>query len=437
MKNGHVLSVVVVGSGLVGVVVGSVLSKYANVVIYDRELVKVDRWIRHDPPFFEPGLEGLLRESNVHFTASPRCLDTADIIILCINFSHSSLLADTLDMFHNTCGSPQRKIIVEKSTFPLNTCTQITHALLAHPTHFDILSIPEFLSQGSAIRDALCPDRVLVGCDGSESGLRARDTLIGLYANWVPREKILTQSIYSTELSKLASNALLAQRISSINSFTAICDASGANISQLTHSLSTDRRIRGEYLSPSLAFGGSCLEKDLRMLVYLCESLNLHHVARYWNSVIEMNDYQLHRFIQRVKEIVVGIESVKITVLGLAFKKDTGDLRLSPSIRVIKELLRQLPDIHFSVYDPVVTSWQIINEFDASEKVEPCQSIDEAAINTHCILLLTNWDEFYTQIDWNAIYQKINPPGWVLDGHLIVDVKQLELIGYKVYQIGH
>lgn len=450
MKNPQVL---VVGSGLVGVIVGCVLSKYCSVTIYDKDRSRIEAWMERNPPFYEPGLEDLVEDSDVQFTASSECINAADIIILCINYSAASNLDDTLNLFHQECRTPSRKIIIEKSTLPLNTSEHIRHSLRNHPAHFDILSIPEFLSQGTAIQDSLSPDRVLIGCDMSEGGLRAQKTLIDVYAKWVPRSKILTQSIWSTELSKLASNALLAQRISSINSFIAICDTSGASITQLTQSLSTDRRIGGEYLSPSLAFGGSCLEKDLQLLVYLCEALNLHHVAQYWKCVIEMNDYQLHKFIKRVTEAVEGIEHPKIAVLGwvellrsrlishthprLAFKKDTGDLRLSPSIRVIKKLLKEHRSIHFSVYDPVVTPSQISHEFESREGIEVCQSIYKAATNSHCVLLLTNWEEFYTQIDWNAIYQKMKSPRWVLDGHLIVDVGQLQSMGYNVYQIGY
>ncbi|TIA92739.1 hypothetical protein E3P99_00466 [Wallemia hederae] len=434
MKNSHV---VVVGGGVVGVTLGCVLSRFLNVTVYDRDDQRIQRWLLCSPPFYEPGLAELVDGSSVAFTSSANCLDSADIVILCINYSVESDLRDTLHLISSECTTKSHRIIVDKSTLPLNTSQRIKHFFNNHHSHFDILSIPEFLSQGTAIRDCLSPSRVLIGCDTSESGIAAQNTLIDVYAQWVPRSKILTQNIWSTELSKLASNALLAQRISSINSFTAICDATNANIGQLTQSLATDTRIGSDYLHPSVGFGGSCFEKDLKMLIYLCESLDLVLVAEYWKGVLAMNDYQLQRFVRRVQDTINGVEHPHVAVLGLSFKKDTGDVRLSPSVRIIKDLLAQHNTVRFTVCDPAVTEMQTMNEFDGCKRVHYCHGIAEAVNQSHCLLLLTNWPEYHTQIDWTAVYDSMHEPRWVLDGHSIVDVEKLISLGFNVYQVGH
>ncbi|TIB82738.1 nucleotide sugar dehydrogenase [Wallemia mellicola] len=438
------MNLTVIGSGLVGTITAATISSKTgyNVFVFDRDIVRIRYWNSKNFPIFEPQLDSLIDSCHsLTFTTDIDSIRNADIVVLAVDTPiEQSTQSISLRNLKDACmliaqNSNTDKIIVEKSTVPVNTACTIKELLSSNTRcKFQVLSNPEFLSQGTAVVDCLYPDRILIGCDNTEKGLQAQKTLADIYACWVPRHKILTQRLWSAELSKLASNAFLAQRISSLNSLSAVCEATGANIEEVSESIGSDKRIGLHYLRVLEAL---VLRKlDLLNLVYLCRSCNIPEVANYWMQVIEMNNYQINRFSKRVIETLKCYETPKVSVLGLAYKKDTGDTRMSPSIKVIKEVLETNSiKASVTVYDPKVTPIQITNELD--DKVTVAHSIIEATKGAHMILILTNWDEFYTTLKWIDIYQEMEKPAWIFNGHLGLKIEELRDIGFNVYQIGY
>ena len=308
---------------------------------------------------------------------------------------------------------------------------------------FDILSNPEFLAEGTAIDDLFAPDRVLIGSLQTPEGIDACKALMSVYANWVPTERILTVGLWSSELSKLAANAMLAQRISSVNALSAICEATGASIDEVAYAVGKDTRMGSKFLKASVGFGGSCFQKDILNLVYLSESLHLPEVAKYWRAVVEMNEYQKDRFARKVVDTLFNtITGKKIAILGWAFKKDTGDTRESPSISIANHFLSEKARI--TCYDPQVTESQIwldLTDYGAvpAEPIKQhfsiCKTAEEACANAEAIVICTEWDEF-KELDWEAIYAKCPRPAFVFDGRLMLDRKKLQKIGFTVITIG-
>lgn len=311
---------------------------------------------------------------------------------------------------------------------------------------FDILSNPEFLAEGTAIADLLKPDRVLIGSLQTEEGLAAQKALADVYANWVPRERVITMNLWSSELSKLAANALLAQRISSINALSAICEATEADVDEVAYACGLDTRIGPKFLKASVGFGGSCFQKDILNLVYLSQSLHLPEVAAYWKAVVDMNEYQKQRFAHRVVSSLFNtITGKKIAVLGFAFKKDTGDTRESAAISLVKYFRQERARI--SIYDPKVEHEQIWMDLtepgvvddraDAQKYVTIAPDAATACDGADAIVVLTEWNEFKdTNMDYTALYKKMNKPAFIFDGRLILDAKKLRQIGFKVETIG-
>jgi UDPglucose 6-dehydrogenase len=343
--------------------------------------------------------------------------------------------------------SKSGKIVVEKSTVPVRTADSIKRVLKAASPHsFQVLSNPEFLAEGTAVDDLLSPSRVLIGGEQTPEGLQAIETLASVYANWVPRAQIITTNLWSSELSKLVANAFLAQRVSSINSITALCEETDADIDEIARSIGTDHRIGGKFLKASVGFGGSCFQKDILNLVYICESFGLHEVSEYWNQVVKMNDYQKRRFAQKmVKNMFNTITGKKIAIFGFAFKKDTGDTREAAAAYVMRDLLDERASL--SVYDPKVTRAQMFEEFaytlNVSEETVPgvdkmittCSSAMEAATGAHAIALMTEWDEF-TTYDYKQIYSVMSKPAFIFDGRNVLNHAALREIGFEVYAIG-
>jgi UDPglucose 6-dehydrogenase len=306
------------------------------------------------------------------------------------------------------------------------------------------LSNPEFLAEGTAISDLFGPDRVLIGSLQTEDGKNACASLAGVYANWVPQERILTVGLWSSELSKLAANAMLAQRISSVNALSAICEATGANIDEVAHAVGYDSRVGNKFLRASVGFGGSCFQKDILNLVYLSESLHLPEVAAYWRQVVEMNEYQKKRFSKSVVDTLFNtITGKRIAVLGFAFKADTGDTRESAAITLIRDF--QAEKALINIYDPQVVHSQIWADLaeaspqtplEATKKqVTICSSAIEACKNAEAVVIATEWKEF-REINWEEIYAGMNKPAFVFDGRLLVDAEKLRQIGFKVKTIG-
>jgi UDPglucose 6-dehydrogenase len=311
---------------------------------------------------------------------------------------------------------------------------------------FQVLSNPEFLAEGTAIQDLLFPSRVLIGGEQTPDGIKAIQTLVDVYANWVPRPQILTTNLWSSELSKLVANAYLAQRVSSINSITALCEETDADIDEISRAIGSDPRIGSKFLKASVGFGGSCFQKDILNLVYICESFGLKEVADYWHQVILMNDYQKHRFAHRiVKAMFNTITGKKIAIFGFAFKKDTGDTRESAAAYVMKDLLDE--NAQLSVYDPQVEREQMFLEFDYTlhvntttypqlhSQIVTAKSAIEAATGAHAIAIMTEWDEF-TAYDYRKIHDVMSKPAFIFDGRNILNHAQLREIGFEVYAIG-
>merc|ERR1712238_118741 len=341
------------------------------------------------------------------------------------------------------------KIVVEKSTVPVRTAGAIARILSANENSdvtFQVLSNPEFLAEGTAMTDLLNPDRVLIGGPQTPAGLEAIETVVKVYANWIPREQILTTNLWSSELSKLVANAFLAQRVSSINSISALCEATGANVSEISRAVGMDSRIGNRFLQSSVGFGGSCFQKDILNLVYLCETFGLDECASYWNQVILMNNYQKKRFSEKmVGKMFNTVTGKKIAVLGYAFKKDTGDVRETPSMFVVNDLFAEGAKIH--VYDPEVKREDMWNEMDYTLSMNKSNTPGlEDAITTspdaysacdgaHSIAILTEWDEFKS-LDYERIYKSMAKPAFIFDGRNILDYDALRKIGFEVHAVG-
>ncbi|HAL72313.1 MAG TPA: nucleotide sugar dehydrogenase, partial [Verrucomicrobiales bacterium] len=327
----------------------------------------------------------------------------------------------------------------EKSTIPVKTAEAI-HSILASNgkgLKHQVLSNPEFLAEGTAVADLSNPDRILIGGETTPEGQAAIEALVSVYAHLVPRERILTTNLWSSELSKLVANAFLAQRISSINSISALCETTGADVDEVARAIGTDSRIGPKFLKASVGFGGSCFQKDVLNLVYLCGHFGLPEVAAYWDHVIRMNDWQKRRFSERViRTLFNTVTGKRIAVLGFAFKKDTNDTRESAAIYVCKDLLEERA--HLAIHDPKVKPEQIRKDLVLSpedERVTFAASAEEAAQGAHALLVLTEWDAF-KNADFEAIYENMLKPAWIFDGRNVLDRPKLEQIGFKVYSIG-
>lgn len=433
-----------------------------QVTIVDLNQARIDAWNDKDfnLPIYEPGLVDVVKEArgrNLFFsTEVDKGIAEADLIFVSVNTptKKSGLGAGfAADLNYIELAtrriaevSTSSKIVVEKSTVPCRTAESMRTILEANAKpncRFDILSNPEFLAEGTAISDLFAPDRVLIGSLQTEEGKDACAALSSVYANWVPKDRILTVGLWSSELSKLAANAMLAQRISSVNALSAICEATGANIDEVAYAVGRDSRVGSKFLKASVGFGGSCFQKDILNLVYLSESLHLPAVAKYWHAVVEMNEHQKDRFAKKIVDTLFNtITGKRIAVLGFAFKKDTGDTRESASISLINHFRAERARV--SVYDPEVTESQIwldltnYGEIPAEEvqkSVTVSKSAMEACKGAEAIVIATEWDEFKT-LDWQTIYDSMNKPSFVFDGRLILDRVALTKIGFKVVTIG-
>jgi UDPglucose 6-dehydrogenase len=341
------------------------------------------------------------------------------------------------------------KIIVEKSTLPVRTAETIKR-ILVHSPHgatFDVLSNPEFLAEGTAVKDLENPDRVLIGGESAE----AIETLAAVYARWVPRERILTTNLWSSELSKLAANAFLAQRISSINAMSSLCEATQADVDEVAYAIGRDSRIGPKFLKASVGFGGSCFQKDILNLVYLCQHYGLQEVAEYWEQVVKLNDHQKHRFSRRiVRSLFNTVAGKRIAIWGYAFKKDTNDTRESAAIYVCRDLL--IEHASLAVYDPRVSPSQIkadllqafrndhgeVSARDRAlveENLIICDSAYEAANGAHGIAVLTEWDEF-RDLDPAQLFESVFKPAFMFDGRNLLDHAAYRRAGFEVYAIG-
>ena len=453
-----VKNVCCIGAGYVGGPTMAVIAQKnpdVRVTVVDINQERIDGWNSGELPVFEPGLLEVVREArgrNLFFTTKvEETIAAADVIFVSVNtptkeFGVGKGSAANL-MFVEKCArtiarvSTSDKIVVEKSTVPVRTAEFLKQILHAEGSihQFEIISNPEFLAEGTAIKDLNDPDRVLIGGDQTPEGQAAVAAVSSLYEAWVPKERILTTNLWSSELSKLTANAFLAQRISSINSISALCERTDADVEEVGRAIGMDSRIGGKFLRSSVGFGGSCFQKDILNLVYLCDFFGLPEVADYWRKVVEMNDYQKARFVRRIMGAMFNtVSGRRIAVFGFAFKKDTNDTRESPAISVCRDLLEEQAVLR--IYDPRVGEEQILRNLgldpeSARGRVEVVADPYEAVDQADAITVLTEWDEF-REYDYGRIYGAMRKPAHVFDGRNLLDRKALDGIGFTVHSIG-
>lgn len=425
-----------------------------KVTVCDINEQRIAAWNSDTLPIFEPELDDVVnsvRGKNLFFTTDvDGAIRNATIIFVSVNTPTKAVgvgAGEAADLTHwelaarriaAVCAKDfaSHKIIVEKSTVPVKTADAIGHIMCAEAPNvdFQVLSNPEFLAEGTAIRDLQTPDRVLIGGASSAQGQAAINYLVDVYTSWVPRDRVLTTSVWSAELTKLAANAFLAQRISSINSISAVCERTCASVSEVAHAIGTDVRIGPQFLKASVGFGGSCFQKDVLNLIYLCESMSLSEVAEYWRQVIRMNDWQKRRFSRNiVSRLFNTVARKRIAILGFAFKKDTGDTRESPAIDVCKQLLEE--NAILNVSDPKVPEAQVCTDLQMSNNVNIIPDVYTACAGTHAVAILTEWDVYKT-IDWKRIYDSMHKPAFIFDGRCILDSSHLRNIGFETWILG-
>jgi UDPglucose 6-dehydrogenase len=454
-----------IGAGYVGGPTMAVIAQKCpdiEVTVVDLNEERIARWNDADLdklPVYEPGLDAVVAEArgrNLFFSTDvDGAIDRAEMIFISVNTptktygSGKGMAADL--KYIELCArqiarvSKSDKIVVEKSTLPVRTAEAVKSILdnTGNGVNFQILSNPEFLAEGTAVQDLLAPDRVLIGGDTNPEGQNAMQALVEVYARWVPKENILTTNVWSSELSKLIANAFLAQRVSSINAVSELCEKTGAQVDEVARAIGMDSRIGPKFLKSSVGFGGSCFQKDILNLVYIAKSYGLNEVADYWEQVIILNDHQKARFAKKIVTTLYNtVSGKKIAFLGWAFKKDTNDTRESAAIYVANDLLNEQAGI--AVYDPKVSYRQMLSDLnyletrtaEANEQgVKAYTNAYEACQDAHAIAILTEWDEFKT-LDWQRIYDNMKKPAFVFDGRNILDKHKLTEIGFQFYGIG-
>ena len=454
-----------IGAGYVGGPTMAIIAQKCpqiQVTVVDLNAERIAAWNDQDLnniPIYEPGLSDIVKEArgrNLFFsTEVDEAIDEAEMIFISVNtptktYGKGKGMAADLK-FIELCArqiakvSKTDKIVVEKSTLPVRTAEALKSILdnTGNGVKFQILSNPEFLAEGTAVQDLLHPDRILIGGDTTAEGQSAIQALVDVYVNWVPVDKILTTNVWSSELSKLTANAFLAQRISSINAMSELCEKTGANVNEVARAIGMDSRIGSKFLKASVGFGGSCFQKDILNLVYIAKSYGLNEVADYWEQVIIMNDHQKRRFSENiVKTLYNTVSGKKIAFLGWAFKKDTNDTRESAAIYVADNLISENATI--AVYDPKVSIKKVLADLDCLEtrvsdanatSVLSFENPYEAVQGAHAIAILTEWDEFITY-DWQRIYDAMQKPAFVFDGRNILKGSDLEKIGFVYQAIG-
>lgn len=454
-----------IGAGYVGGPTMAVIAQkcpHLTITVVDLNQERIDAWNDENVdniPIFEPGLSEIVAETrgkNLFFsTAVDKAIEEAQIIFISVNtptktYGKGKGMAADLK-YIELCArqiakvSKDNKIVVEKSTLPVRTAEAIKSILdnTGNGVQFQILSNPEFLAEGTAVSDLLNPDRILIGGDETPEGQKAIQSLVDVYANWVPQDKILTTNVWSSELSKLTANAFLAQRISSINALSELCEKTGADINEVARAIGMDSRIGSKFLKASVGFGGSCFKKDILNLVYIAKSYGLNETADYWEQVIIMNDHQKKRFADKiVKTLYNTVASKKITFLGWAFKKDTNDTRESAAIYTADDLVNEQATI--CVYDPKVNEKKILADLDylenrsSTENAESVKSFEnpyKACQGAHAIAVLTEWEEFI-DYDWKRIYDSMQKPAFIFDGRNILNKTELQKIGFVYQGIG-
>ena len=421
-----------------------------KVLVVDINPARIEEWNSDNLPIYEPGLDEIVKKArgrNLFFSTDiEKGIIESDIIFVSVNtptktFGVGAGMAADLQYWEKTARqilecAKSPKIIVEKSTLPVKTARAMERILNSNNSEiqFDVLSNPEFLAEGTAINDLENPDRVLIGSRQTESGINAGDELVEIYANWVPGDRIITSDIWSSELSKLVANAFLAQKISSINAISALCEKTDADVGNVARAVGLDSRIGDKFLNASIGFGGSCFKKDILNLVYICRNYGLYEVADYWESVIKINDYQKERFVLNMLTTMFNtLAGKKICIFGFAFKADTGDTRESPAIYVATRLIEEKAEL--AITDPKALK-NAKKDLDGIDKnVSYIEDPYDAAKGAHAIAIMTEWD-LYRDLDYEKIYNSMIKPAFIFDGRNVIDHKKLYEIGFNVYPIG-
>ena len=434
-----------------------------EVRVVDISKSRIDAWNSSSLdqlPVYEPGLDQVVaraRGRNLFFTTDVETsIALADMVFISVNTQSKTRglgAGQASDLrWVEACArsvatfAKGHTIVVEKSTLPVRTAATIKEILTASSNDaeaktFTVLSNPEFLAEGTAIKDLTSPDRVLIGGDDQKS----IDELEEIYANWVPRNKILRTNLWSSELSKLTANAFLAQRISSINSISAFCEATGADVREVAKAIGTDSRIGSKFLNAGPGFGGSCFQKDILNLVYLCRHFGLPEVANYWESVVVLNTWQQHRIARLVVHKLFGtVTGKRLAILGFAFKADTNDTREAPAIRICQDLMEE--GAQLVIHDPKVSTDQIardlqqesalqVGELSGSGSWAMAKSVEDAAKGADAVLVLTEW-QHYRKLNWQALAGQMRKPAWVFDARAVVDPAQIKAAGLSLWRVG-
>lgn len=454
-----------IGAGYVGGPTMAVIAAkcpHIKVTVVDLNEKRIADWNDADVnniPIYEPGLSDIVakaRGKNLFFsTEVDKAIDEAELIFISVNTptktygTGKGMAADL--KYIELCArqiarvAKTNKIIVEKSTLPVRTAEALKSILdnTGNGVQFQILSNPEFLAEGTAVQDLLNPDRVLIGGDETQEGQNAIAALVEVYANWVPNDRILKTNVWSSELSKLIANAFLAQRVSSINAVSELCEKTGANVNEVAKAIGMDSRIGAKFLKASVGFGGSCFQKDILNLVYISKSFGLDKVADYWEQVIIMNDHQKRRFSKNIVQSLYNtVAGKKITFFGWAFKKDTNDTRESAAIYVANDLINEQATI--ALFDPKVSHDQVLTDLNYLESRSPDENFNhiqsyldpyEACKNAHAIAILTEWEQF-KDYDWKKIFDSMLKPAFIFDGRNLLDENQMKSIGFVYQSIG-
>ena len=446
-----------IGAGYVGGPTMAVIARKCpgiKVTVVDINQERIDAWNSESLPIFEHGLDEIVKETrgkNLFFSTDvDKAIEESEIIFISVNTptkTYGEGAGKAADLkFVELCArriaatAKNDKIIVEKSTIPVRTAEMIKRIMQESQTDFSVqvLSNPEFLAEGTAIEDLHNPDRILIGGEETKGGRLAIETLASVYEAWVPKDKIIKTNLWSSELSKLTANAFLAQRISSINAISALCEATQADVDEVAQAIGRDSRIGSKFLKASVGFGGSCFQKDVLNLVYLCEHFGLPEVAAYWEMVVTMNNYQKSRFTKNiVKTLFNTVSGKKIAILGFAFKKDTNDTRETAAIRVCRDLIEEQANL--AIYDPEVKEPKIRKDINLKDREARQLTVHDdpysACEGSHAIAILTEWDEF-KELDYRRIFRGMEKPAFLFDGRNLLDIESMRSIGFQIRGIG-
>ena len=452
MKNTFQKNILCIGAGYVG---GPTMAMIAykcpqyKITVVDINHERIAQWNSSKLPVYEPGLDEIVkatRGKNLFFdTDIDKGIKESDIIFVGVNtptktFGAGAGMAADLQYWEKTArqireAAESPKIVVEKCTIPVKTALAMERILTSKDNHisFEVISNPEFLAEGTAMEDLEFPDRVLIGSRETESGIKARNAIVEIYKNWVPKERIIESNIWSSELSKLVANAFLAQRISSINAISALCEKTDANVGEVSKAIGMDSRLGSKFLNASIGFGGSCFKKDILNLAYLCKTYGLDEVADYWESVVKINEYQKERFVLNMLNSMFNtLAGKRICLLGFAFKADTGDTRETPALSIAKRLVEEKAEL--VITDPKALSNAMI-DLDGVNGITYEPDPYRATAGCDALAVMTEW-KLYAELDYDRIYNTMAKPAFVFDGRNILDHKGLHKIGFNVFPIG-